>query len=95
MHRDVPMYETCEGCGADVGACSGNCTNDDGGHATCQDISWAEGGVSTKAVCRDGVHVSLHFDMIGCTGQVIKELNEQADCFMMDQDANYNGVCVV
>jgi len=90
----VPMYETCEGCGAARGACSGDCTNDDGGHANCMDISWAEGGVSTKAECHNMTHVSLHFDKVGCTGKLIKELEEQADCYMIDQDSgSYVDVC--
>merc|ERR1712164_93745 len=55
-------------------------------------ISWA-GGVSTKAVCRDGVHVSLHFDEAGCAGEIVAQLNEQADCYMMAEDDSFQGVC--
>uniref|UniRef100_A0A7S0Q6Y5 Uncharacterized protein n=1 Tax=Coccolithus braarudii TaxID=221442 RepID=A0A7S0Q6Y5_9EUKA len=89
----VPMYETCGGCGGARGACSGDCTNDGGGHADCKDISWAAGGVSTQAVCQDGQHVSLHFDKVGCTGELVAQLEEQADCYMVDQDDSFFAAC--
>jgi hypothetical protein len=79
------MYEVCGACG-EVGMCSGACTQSELG--SCSDVSWASGGVSNKAICRNGTHFTIHYDRAACEGDVVAETPELDNCYVMDATTN-------